>query len=114
MKTPKAKPERKKSAPDYIDWTEFNQILSERGEVPHPQDDSRDDSGEDEQAEVELGEDFPEERRASRSKKVVRGDVPHAARDEDNLYEDKTEGVTAEPSPRPAPRLDRESERDTH
>jgi hypothetical protein len=44
---------------DYISEEDFNRIVGSAG-VPIPDDDSKDDSAADENAEIEIGEDYPE------------------------------------------------------
>lgn len=106
--------ESKRKRPDYIDWQEFNELVKARGDVPPPNEDSKDDSALDELEEIEMGEDFPEERREQKTNRFVRADTPSPARDKDNLYEDVAEITTAEVSPRPSPRHDKDSESSTH
>ena len=46
------------STPDYIDWQTFNQMVAKNG-IPDPTRDSRGDTAFDENLEVRMGENFP-------------------------------------------------------
>lgn len=96
--------------PAYIDWQEFNRLQKAKGN-PRPEQDMPDDEASDELDEVVTGKDYPEE---PEDNDVVLADIPHAARDEDNLLEDRTTEDTAEASPRPDPKEDRFSDTNTH
>ena len=97
--------ENEADRPDYINWQEFNRLVKMKGAVPVPDEDSKDDDGEDELDEAVMGKDYSDTELED-DEDIVLADTPSAARDPDNLLEDRETDVTAPSSLRPDPKDD--------